>query len=626
MSFDNLKSTFEDNLNPVDFARGFVDSALHQPLQAIAQLRGKEINTDAQKSQTLATKAGNMAGFILDFAIVARCSGAAITPMLGEAAETTLGAGTKMFVAGGLYGGVLTPSANDRSLLAGRSQNGLVNAATFAVMGGVGKALEGTELLGGKTLLPRVINNAIGGGAGGVVEAYGSVYFAQHRRAGLGEVVRSAGEYAAMGAGFGAFDYGLGKGVERAAKMPAVENTYWRARSAIRDGSTEAKRMTYATLNKYDMRHPLQRIGDAIYGTDMTSEVPGPALTAANNPVTAFEKTVPQYFKEIQRLEEIPPRSVEGAEAYEKMQEVQTDFAYNLLTMWHGTADTPGIATHTDAELATADTPAERVAQIRQALTQSAKKEYPSASPLTTALANLAGVDVPDGHNYFEIADVGNLARAKEKFFNYDEQELSKHMAMPGELYSLKRSYGLPVDWKPFEATDQLPNFFHGTVSTSLPSLFTERALLSSREMRLRGIAQLTGESALETFPRRAVSMTTDFNEAWAYHRHSPSSLTDFPVILGISSKVSARAWPAGLLEPGETLVDKVRVGDSLMTKMGLRPVEMTHIYVPDSMVNRLLQQMARYRVQGLQVVGLNELQAPQWNQATPPALTKNWQ
>jgi hypothetical protein len=616
MSFESLKSTVEDNLNPLDFARGFVDGAIHQPGKAIDQLRGGTIAPDAHKSETLATKAGNMAGFILDFAIVAKCSGAAIAPLLGEAAETTAGAATKMFVAGGIYGSVLTPSSTDRSLLVGRMQNGLVSASTFAVMGGVGKALEGTELLGGKSFSAKVISNAIGGAAGGVPEAYGSIYFGQHRQATLGEVVGTAGQYAALGAGFGALDFGLTKGTEKLAKVPAVESASWRAKAAIRDGKIEAKKMTYATLNKYDMRHPLQRLGDLVYGTDIVDNSARPALTAENNPIPAFENDVRQYFSHIDKLDEIPARGPGGREAYEQMQEAQKDFAYKLLTLWHGNADTPGIASHTDDELSTADTPAERVAQIRKALTLSAKKDYPEASPLTQALANLAGLDVPSGHNYYEVADTGGLSYAKEKYYNYDESELSKRMSMPGELYQKKRAYGIPVDWMPFEPTEQLPNLFHGTVSSSLPSIFTEHALLSSKELRLRGINQSTGESAGETFPRRAVSITSDFNEAWAYHRHSPAQLTDFPVVLGVSSKVTARAWPAGLLEPGETLVDKLSVGSSLATKLGLRSPEVTHMYVPDSMVPQVVSQMARYRVQGLQVIGLSDLQVPQWKVA----------
>src|SRR5207248_9107573 len=116
-----------------------------------------------------------------------------------------------------------------------------------------------------------------------------------------------------------------------------------------------------------------------------------------------------------------------------------------------------------------------------------------------------------------------------------------------------------------------LPNLFHGSISHSLPSIFTERTMFSARELRLRGIAQIAGESASEEFPRRAVSLTKDFNEAWAYHRHSPDYLTSYPVVFGVSADIIPKAHSAGILEPGEILTDKLRLGQSLWTRLGLR-------------------------------------------------------
>ncbi|MBS1998691.1 MAG: hypothetical protein JSS86_20345, partial [Cyanobacteria bacterium SZAS LIN-2] len=163
MSFDSLKSTIEDNLNPVDFARGFADGAFNRPLSAIEQLAGKQLEQQPQKSETLATKAGVIAGSVVDLVIVAKASGAALGPLLGKAAETTLGQTSKMFAAGAITGGILTPSESSENLLSDRLKNGLISGTTFAVMGGVSKTLEGTELLGGKTLLSKVGTNAVGG-------------------------------------------------------------------------------------------------------------------------------------------------------------------------------------------------------------------------------------------------------------------------------------------------------------------------------------------------------------------------------------------------------------------------------------------------------------------------------
>jgi len=617
MSFDLIKSAVEDNLNPMDFARGFFDGAVSQPLQAIEQLRGRSIDAQSDKNASLAAKAGNLAGFALDFAILSKISGGVVEPLLGEAAETTFGASAKTFVSGGLYGAVLTPSSADKSLLVGRAENGLVSASTFAMMGGVGKALESNILLSGTGLGAKVLRNSIGGGAGGVVGAYSSVYFSDHRAATGAEVLGSAGKYAAFGAAFAAFDHGLSVGGAKIGKIPAVENAYWSGRSALSDGKVELKKTTYATLNKYDMRHPLRRLGDLVYGTDMPELGLRPELTAANNPVKSFDKDLTQYFAKLDKLD-ATPRGARDREVLKEMTAVRSDFALKLLTLLHGSADSPGILHHSDAELATPELSVERVAKIREALTSSARAEYPNPSPLTQALIDLSLVEVEGRFDNYELDAGGGLALAKERFYNYDEDGLFKRMVMPSELYHEKREYGKPVTWMPFEATENLPNFFHGTMSNSLPSLFAERTLFSSKEMRLRGIEQVSGESAKEQFPRRAVSMTTDFNEAWAYHRHSPASLTNYPVILGISSDVASRAWPAGMLEPGETLIDKLRLGSSLLTDLGLRKPELTHVFVPDSQVAQITQQLARYRVPGVNVVGLDQIPSPQWIEPVP--------
>jgi hypothetical protein len=79
---------------------------------------------------------------------------------------------------------------------------------------------------------------------------------------------------------------------------------------------------------------------------------------------------------------------------------------------------------------------------------------------------------------------------AKEQFFGYNESELTSRMAMPGELYYKKRDYSTPISWMPHAATEQLPNLFHCTVSSSLPSILAERDMLPARELRLRGMEQ----------------------------------------------------------------------------------------------------------------------------------------
>jgi hypothetical protein len=151
-------------------------------------------------------------------------------------------------------------------------------------------------------------------------------------------------------------------------------------------------------------------------------------------------------------------------------------------------------------------------------------------------------------------------------------------------------------------------------MSRALPSLFSERTLFSARELRLRGIDQATGESANEDFGRQNVSITRDFTEAWAYHRHSPAFMPDYPIVLGISGAAAAHAWPAGMVEPGEILVKKLSLGESLWTRLGLKKPEITHIYVPDSEVPNVNNQLNARRISGVKVVGLSDLKAPQWN------------
>lgn len=642
MSFESLKDDVNKNLNPLDFARGFIDSAVNQSLNAIGQLNGKSIEPACQRNDSLATKAGNLAGFIVDFAVLSKLTGRALGPAFGGAAEGVLATSTKMGVAGGLYGGLLTPSGNDRSLLQGRLENALVTGSTFAVMGGVGKVMENNRVFGmleepakrmnfatGQMVSVdafklKAASNAIAGGAGGVVDAYAGSFASERRPATISEVLTHAGKYAAFGAGFSALDYGLAKGVEQVGSIPPVRDAYYRADWAIRDAKIEAKRQTYATLNKYDLRHPLQRVGDLLYG-DSKIETERVPLTPENNPITSLEKELPQYFKDVLKKEELRDEEPDRQESYKihkEMEAMRLNFSARLLGFWHGTKDQPGIASYSDAELAASSgaTP-ERVAQIRKALTQSAKSEWTAVSPLTQSLADLASFDLQGDGQSYEISPV----MAKATFYGYDERELGKRLSMPSYMHAKDAHYLTPLSWMPYEPTDKLPNLFHGSVSTSLPSLFTERTMLPAKELRLRGIAQTTGESADEEFPRRAVSMTRDFNEAYAYTRHSPDALTHFPIVFGISKDAVRRAYPAGMLEPGEILVDKLRLGTSLATKLGLHKPEITHIYAPDAEVPTIVQMLRARRISGVQVMGFNEIPKPDWNFAQEPPEALNW-
>lgn len=617
MSFDSFTRTIKHELNPVDFAEGLYDSALRQPINAVKQLCGAHIEQPKESNKTLATSAGNLAGFIVDFTVLSKITGGFVRNSTGN-----------MFLAGAIHGGVLTPHAENRNALTARLESGLVSGSTFAVMGGVSKRLESKAMLEMSPLLTKVGTNAIAGGAGGVIEAYGRTYFDQGRIARPDEVAGTVGQYALFGAGFGAFDHGLNVGAKKLTEIPAVRDAYYRAKWGLSDAQVEAKRTTYSVLNKLDMRHPVQRARNALFGFDPEAGAIRAPLTAANNPITAFESELPEYFRAITKHEEViadlPRNSEQRFDLYEQEKDIKKEFAYKLLKWWHGTETEPGIRQYTDAELATGNATAERVAQIRKALTATGKNDYPNPSAFSRALAELSPykVELNGRHDEYDVLE--GFSAAKERFFGYNEDELTKRMSWSSLYHAMNRHYDTPLTWVPFEPTDKLPNLFHGTINHSLPSIFTERTLFSGKEMRLRGISQNTGESAHQEFPRRAVSLTRDFNEAWAYHRHSPDYLTSYPVVLGVSADVLPRAHYAGMLEKGEILIDKLRVGNSLLTRLGLRKPEITHIYVPDTQISAINRQLAAHRISGVRVLGLNEIPTPQWKpEPTPEELKK---
>jgi hypothetical protein len=616
---ETLTEKIVSNINPVDFAQGFYQGAIEKPVDAMRQLVGLDDSAGAiakksskvEATRTLATEAGAIAGQIVDFSVLAVASRGALKPLMKESIDGIAGSASKMFLAGAVDGGLLTKSSNDKSLLQGRLEGALVSGTTFAVMGGGSKALEGVKLLPQNDFLSKGLSSAFAGGAGGVTSAYGHAFTQEHRLATGSEVLSSAGQFAAFGAGFHAFN----AGVVKVAKLPAVENAYYRTKYNIQEGATAGKQLYYSKLNELNMRHPIKRLNDFVNPVRLP-ELPKVALTAENNPVTAFEREYPRYIKKIDALEKKieDPLLADRRRVFNQIGEEQAKFAEKLLLILHGNESRPGLNSYSNAELAQGTHSIERVAAIRETLTASLKrKDFKSGSEFEEGMAKLAARDVSGDPDTYSILQ--GLGTARERFFNFDESALRKKLAPPREHVYKSRDSSTPVDWMPFESSEKLSNLFHATVSRALDSIFTEGKLLPAKELRLRGIKQIAGESALEEFPRRAISMTRHFAEAFSYHRHSPESLLDFPVVFGISRHAVAggKGWNAGFLEPGELLTNKLRLGSGILEKLGLRKPDITHIFVPDSRVSDVSRAMARHRISGVRVVGFNDMDTPQW-------------
>jgi hypothetical protein len=414
-------------------------------------------------------------------------------------------------------------------------------------------------------------------------------------------------------AGTTAHDVWNSKPVRDVWNSNSVQGAYWSVRGNTREGFTTARQATYAFLNEHNLTHPLKRFMERNAPREMP--VVKPALTAENNPVTAFEKALPEYFQRIQKGEEAYELNATGNryDVVREMQQVRGDFAAKLMEVWHGKDGKPGMKHYTDAELATQTTSVERVAQIRNALTQSSRREHRS-DKLTDALVELAPKGVTENLSY-ETYAMDGIGFGREKFYGYDEASMRQKMGMPQMHHHRDHhNYNTPNEWMPYDATPLLANLFHGTMSNSLKSVMSEGGILSSRELRLRGLSQTTGESAGQEFPRHEVSITRDFNEAFAYHRHSPEFLTEFPVVYGISKSVAPRIRSAGMLEPGELLIPRMGLGHNLLTRLGLRNPDITNMYVPDAEVHNVTQQLWANRVKGVKVVGFNQIPEPKWH------------
>jgi hypothetical protein len=361
------------------------------------------------------------------------------------------------------------------------------------------------------------------------------------------------------------------------------------------------------------------------------------AITDANNPISELGRKLPQYFKTLDAKEALLQATSDSGAQRALLKEqiaVKSDFSYDLMRLWQGTADCPGIVHYGDAQLAISEFPAARVAQIREAL----KLPVPEMSQ------SLFTLTFPQSQ-YDNLYDLSTgMARAKEKYFNYDLFEIANRMSMP-EVHSIRdHYYDTPLSWMPTRDSSATPGFFHGTISPSLDSIIAEKSILPSNQLRARGIPQRTGETATQISAKDAVSITRDFKEAWAYHLTSPQYIDSYPVVFGVSRQAASIARLAGPIEPGEILIDHLHLDETLFGKLerlnsmgnpfgqakpfSSAPADgarITHMYVPDMKVAETTQKLKSGRIRGVSVSGFSELKTPEWTDEPPLSEAELW-
>ncbi len=563
-------------------------------------------------------------GSIVPYVVAGKAAGCA---MRGTAAKFALNGPTGGFltseIAAQATGAAMLDFARDTHDGETRLGNAVGGGVSMYLFG-KGNALTGTA----ESLLQRGATRFAVGSVGGMA-GYAGSRLASGQDVGGQDLLKAGITGGTMNIALPPTQHLIGRGFERAGNTAhdvwnskpvkdvwnsnRAQDLYWSARGNIREGYTAARQTTHRFLTDNNLSHPFKGFMAANFPRQAVLEKP--PLTADNNPSTAFEKVLPEYFKRIQKGEEDYQANVTGNryDVVRQMEQVRGDFAAQLMEIWHGTAEKPGFKHYTDAELATEGVSVERVAQIRNALTQPAYgKDH--VDKLGDALAELAPKELTEDLPK-ETYAMDGIELGREKFYGYDHRALIEKMGMP-EMHHHRdyHNYITPHDWMPYEPTPLLANLFHGTMSNSLPSVMKEGQILSSAELRLRGITQKTGESAGEEFPRHRVSITRDFNEAFAYHRTSPQYLTEFPVVYGISKSVAPRLKSAGSSEPGELLIPKMGLGQNLLTRLGLRNPDIAHMYVPDAEVKNVTTQLWANRVKGVKVVGLSEIPEPNWH------------
>jgi len=232
---DANKSTKSSEV--LDFAQALFHSAVEKPFNGVVQIVNKSTNAGlpeldvvgASRTDSLGTSAGNLAGTLIDYAILSKVAGLAMGNLGGSGlAGNALRAG----IVGGVYAGVFTPSdSNSNSFLNDRVTNAGIGAATFASMAaasdGLGK-VAGFAVPQFRSLTAYVALGAASGAAGGLAHAESSAILKDRSLVpSPSNLANDIGSYAAFGAAFGALGYAASKfGPENTTKDFIGTKTY----------------------------------------------------------------------------------------------------------------------------------------------------------------------------------------------------------------------------------------------------------------------------------------------------------------------------------------------------------------------------------------------------------------
>jgi hypothetical protein len=194
---------------------GLVDGIALTPINAVTQIANKTIGSDIKKLEfsnqkevdaSTAGTIGKVVGSAVDFMAISAATGGLADAALGVGVTADI---VSMGAAGAIQMGVLMPSDNNKTgakFLLDRAENGLVSGTAMAVMGGVGGKVAGIlgGSVGGDGALNMIAKEAagytVGGGAGGVVSAYGNAALKGRLATGpeLKDQIVSGAEYGAM--------------------------------------------------------------------------------------------------------------------------------------------------------------------------------------------------------------------------------------------------------------------------------------------------------------------------------------------------------------------------------------------------------------------------------------------